>query len=128
MIAHLDVVQISNKIKFKQVCDAVERMAGTLSSIQTTSSSNKFQQVCEAVERMAGVPFIKRIFSRMDCKVYALPFQNLCSPYTTFVHRLCATTAHSENLALRAVPSGIFLNLRKTAYQKCGAFPRRTRI
>ena len=25
-------------------------------------------KVCEAMERMAGWPFIKRVFSRMDCK------------------------------------------------------------
>ena len=26
------------------------------------------RQVCEAMERMAGWPFIRRVFSRMDCK------------------------------------------------------------
>ena len=35
-----------------------------------THSEEKWAiKVCEAMERMAGWPFIKRVFSRMDCKV-----------------------------------------------------------
>ena len=36
--------------------------------VYTHSEEKWASKVCEAMERMAGVPFIKRIFSRMDCK------------------------------------------------------------
>ena len=44
------------------------RSVGATIVVYTHSEEKWAIKVCEAMERMAGWPFIKRVFSRMDCK------------------------------------------------------------
>jgi len=44
------------------------RSVGATIVVYTHSEEKWAVKVCEAMERMAGWPFIKRVFSRMDCK------------------------------------------------------------
>lgn len=44
------------------------RTVGATIVVYTHSEEKWAIKVCEAMERMAGWPFIKRVFSRMDCK------------------------------------------------------------
>jgi len=44
------------------------RSVGATVVVYTHSEEKWAVKVCEAMERMAGWPFIKRVFSRMDCK------------------------------------------------------------
>jgi len=46
----------------------VVRAVGATIVVYTHSEEKWAIKVCEAMERMAGWPFIKRVFSRMDCK------------------------------------------------------------